>query len=131
MSLIKKLSLAILAVTAMIQAPKHFNYENINGNHVIITDLFENSSFTPGPFIVFGNKNLRLEEEGRDMYLHECGHVEQFRDLGKDYYVTVAVPSMINYYFFKDINFYTETWANKLAEERYGEFKDNKRFPTK
>jgi hypothetical protein len=124
------LLLAGLAVGMINYSGKHLKYQKHLGNHVIVTDLFKDSSFTPGPFIVVtGNKELRLNYECYDRYKHECGHVEQFKDLGIIYYPAVALPSVFNHCFLGDDNFYTETWANELAEEKYGEFSDKKRYP--
>ncbi|MBI2672469.1 hypothetical protein HYX16_06050 [Candidatus Woesearchaeota archaeon] len=124
------LSSAILLGGFFFQVRNHARIEEVYGNKVIITDFFPGYSFTPGPFIVMGkNKDFGLNDEVDDLYKHESGHVEQFKKLGIFYYPIVAFPSIFNCYFLEDRKFYTEMWANELAEEKYGPFADKKQYP--
>lgn len=70
--------------------------------------------------LIFINSHSRSYEE---VYKHEYGHVFQSRILGPFWIIVIGIPSIIHAALHKSkkdyYHFYTEKWANWLADKFY------------
>jgi hypothetical protein len=94
----------------------------------------KNSGFTLGPIVILGSNITQGSKGGRDVIKHEAGHVLYFYTIPLNYYLTNAIPSMIDYWLTdggpKHRTFWAEKEANTLSRIFIGPFETPEDFPT-
>ena len=78
---------------------------------------------TLGTYIL-GSTGDIVADRNNSLFRHECGHYIQSQKLGWAYFPVIGIPSALNemgVFGGEEIDgFYTETWADKLSDEYFG-----------